>query len=187
VIRTARLAAFALPLAGLAALWGWSDHLSRQGTDWLVPIEGYDPRDLLRGHYVQYSYDWPGPEGVRGFGSGPQENVSDFGGGPRELCLHGDAPRLERVTVPWPDRPCANPAKAADADSGYSIGLSRGRVYIPQTRSAELTRKLTDPDLRGYVVLRQREDGTVTPRELRFRPLTEAERQAREAERVRPR
>ena len=55
--------------------------------------------------------------------------------------------------------------------------------FHPQTRSAELTRKLTDPDLRGYVVLRLREDGTVTPRELRFRPLTAAERQAREAER----
>ena len=61
-MRAARLAAFALPLAGLAALWGWSDHLSRQGTDWLVPVAGYDPRDLLRGHYVQFAYDWPGLE-----------------------------------------------------------------------------------------------------------------------------
>lgn len=60
------------------------------------------------------------------------------------------------------------------------MGLTTGRVYIAQTRSEELTRKLGDPDLRGFVVLRQREDGTITPRELRFRPLTEAERQARE-------
>jgi hypothetical protein len=172
VIRAARLAAFALPLAGLAALWGWSDQLSRQGTDWLVPIEGYDPRDLLRGHYVQFSYDWPMPEPM----------PASFGG-PSELCLHGAAPRLDRVTVPAPGTRCAHLARAADADSGYPTGLSVGRVYIPQTRSAELTRKLTDPELRGFVVLRQREDGTITPRELRFRPLTAAERQAREAER----
>ncbi len=170
MIRAARLAAFALPLAGLAALWGWSDTLSRQGTDWLVPVAGYDPRDLLRGHYVQFSYDWPGLE-------------NEAFEGPAELCLHGTAPRLERVTLPAPGTPCAHLARAADADSGYPMGLGMGRVYIAQTRSAELTRKLTDPDLRGFVVLRQREDGTVTPRELRFRPLTEAERQAREVER----
>jgi len=170
VIRAARLAAFALPLAGLAALWGWSDTLSRQGTDWLVPVAGYDPRDLLRGHYVQFSYDWPGLE-------------SDWFDGRAELCLHGAAPRLERVTVPAPGTACANPARAADADSGFPMGLSSGRVYIAQTRSEELTRQLTDTDLRGFVVLRQREDGTITPRGLRFRPLTEAERQAQEAER----
>lgn len=173
--RAARLAAFALPLAGLAALWGWSDQLSRQGTDWLVPIAGYDPRDLLRGHYVQFSYDWPG--------------LSDeviAGEGVAELCLHGAAPRLESVSRPAPGSSCEHVARAADAGGYYPTGLSVGRVYIPQTRSNELTRKLTDPDLRGFVVLRQRQDGTITPRELRFRPLTAGERQAREAERNPP-
>lgn len=173
MMRAVRLAAFALPLAGLAMLWGWSDRLSRQGTDWLVPVTGYDPRDLLRGHYVQFSYDWPGLD-------------SETFEGPAELCLQGAAPRLERVTRPAPGSPCAHLARAADADSGYPMGLQMGRVYIAQTRSAELTLKLGDADLRGFVVLRQREDGTVTPRELRFRALTEAERQAREAERTAP-
>ena len=172
MIRAARLAAFALPLAGLAALWGWGDHLSRQGTDWLVPIAGYDPRDLLRGHYVQFSYDWP--------------ELSDAVEGPAELCLHGAPPRLERITLPAPGSQCAHLARAADADGGYPMGLRMGRVYIAQTRSAELTRKLTDPNLRGFVLLRQREDGTITPRELRFRPLSPAERQARDAERAAP-
>jgi hypothetical protein len=175
VKRAAPLAAFALPLAGLAALWGWSDYLSRQGTDWLVPVAGYDPRDLLRGHYVQYSYDWPG-----------QDEAALPGEGIAELCLHGVAPRLDRVSRPEPGSPCAHPARAADADRAYPMGLSMGRVYIAQTRSEELTRKLGDPDLRGFVVLRQREDGTITPRELRFRPLTENERQAREADRTAP-
>jgi hypothetical protein len=170
-----RLAAFALPLAGLAALWGWSDYQSRQGTDWLVPIGGYDPRDLLRGHYVQYAYDWPGLDGA-----------ALRQGGPAELCLHGAAPRLERVSHPAPGAPCEHRARAFDAGRAYPTGLSNGRVYIAQTRSEELTRNLADPDLRGFVVLRQREDGTITPRVLRFRPLTEAERQAREADVTRP-
>jgi hypothetical protein len=175
VIPAARLAAFALPLAGLAALWGWSDRLSRQGTDWLVPVAGYDPRDLLRGHYVQYTYDWPG-----------LDNQMIDGSGPAELCLHGAAPRLERVTLPAPGMPCANLARATDAETGYPLGLNMGRVYIAQTQSEEVTRKLADPDLRGFVLLRQRADGTVTARALRFRSLTHAERQAREAERTAP-
>ena len=175
MMRAARLAAFALPLAGLAALWGWSDYLSRQGTDWLVPVAGYDPRDLLRGHYVQFSYDWPG-----------LDDAALREGGLAELCLHGAAPRLDRVSRPAPGSPCTHRARAGDADGYYPMGLSMGRVYIPQTRSEELTRNLGNPDLRGFVLLRQREDGTITPRELRFRPLTEAERQAREADRTPP-
>lgn len=171
--RAAGLAAFALPLAGLAALWGWSDYLSRQGTDWLVPVAGYDPRDLLRGHYVQFSYDWPGLDA-----QAPRDR------GLAELCLHGAAPRLERVSLPAPGSPCAHRARAADADSYYPTGLSTGRVYIAQTRSEALTRKLGDPELRGFVVLRQREDGTITPRALRFRPLTAAERQTRDERRT---
>ncbi|MEO0699811.1 MAG: GDYXXLXY domain-containing protein, partial [Pseudomonadota bacterium] len=61
MIQTALRALFlvALPFAGLAALWWQSDTLSRQGTDWEVEIEGYDPRDLLRGHYVEFQYAWP--------------------------------------------------------------------------------------------------------------------------------
>ena len=171
MMRAARLAAFALPLAGLAALWGWSDNLSRQGTDWLVPVAGYDPRDLLRGHYVQFSYDWPG------LGDMAFEERA-----PSELCLHGAAPRLERVTRPASGEGCEHLARAVDADSYFPSGLSFGRVYIAQTRSEELTRNLGNPDLRGFVVLRVREDGTITPRALSFRPLTAAERQAREAE-----
>ncbi|MGL6043048.1 MAG: GDYXXLXY domain-containing protein, partial [Sandaracinobacteroides sp.] len=31
--------------------------LGRSG-EWRIPIEGYDPRDPLRGQYVQFSYGW---------------------------------------------------------------------------------------------------------------------------------
>lgn len=29
-----------------------------KGTIWTVPIAGYDPRDLLRGHFLQFQYVW---------------------------------------------------------------------------------------------------------------------------------
>ena len=55
-----RIAALALPLIALCASWGFTHYKAQQGTIWAVPISGYDPRDLLRGHYVVYRYDWPG-------------------------------------------------------------------------------------------------------------------------------
>jgi hypothetical protein len=41
-----RLAAILLPLAGLGGLWVMSDRTYQQGTEWEVPIDGFDPRDL---------------------------------------------------------------------------------------------------------------------------------------------
>ena len=42
-------------------LIGWSlflNHQRAQGTDIKVSITGYDPRDLLSGHYIAYQIDW---------------------------------------------------------------------------------------------------------------------------------
>ena len=49
---------FFIPLVILAA---WSEWLYMQrasGTEVKVAISGYDPRDLLSGHYIQYTIDW---------------------------------------------------------------------------------------------------------------------------------
>lgn len=82
--RLARLAAMIAPVLGLAGLWRMSEHTYRQGTEWEVPIQGYDPRDYLRGHYVEFSYDWPG-----------SDDLSDIASG--AMCLEGEAPTIARV------------------------------------------------------------------------------------------
>ena len=49
---------FALPFVCLVL---WTLHLSWQrshGTEVKVAVTGYDPRDLLSGHYIQYQIDW---------------------------------------------------------------------------------------------------------------------------------
>lgn len=52
------LAALALPALWLAAgIWGNERALSA-APEWRIPIRGYDPRDPLRGRYVQFSYAW---------------------------------------------------------------------------------------------------------------------------------
>ena len=169
MIRAARLAAMVLPVLGLAGLWAQSDRHYRQGTEWEVPIQGYDPRDFLRGHYVEFTYDWPG---------------LDFwatGSGPEALCLEGVAPQIERVTLSKADATCAH---RLIADSGHVYGensLGSGRLYIGQDRALALEEQLRDRDQRGIDTIRQREDGSFTPIAIRFRPLTPRERAEQDA------
>lgn len=35
----------------------------KQTPGYIVKITGYDPRDMLRGHYITFRYDWGAPEG----------------------------------------------------------------------------------------------------------------------------
>ena len=169
MIRAARLLAAILPLAGLAALWVQSDRTYHSGTEWDVPIQGYDPRDYLRGHYVEFSYDWPGLE-QEGFVPLPA------------LCLEGEAPQLVRVTAPAAGAAtCAHIVRAIDSDVYGIGGLTRGRLYIGQARAAQLEERLRNRDQRGIVTIRQREDGSFTPIAIRFRPLTPAEIAERDA------
>lgn len=168
--RLASLAAIALPLVGLAGMWASTERWSRQGTDWLVPVEGYDPRDLLRGHYVQFRYAWPGAEvPATGEPFGAQQNAYPFGG-----CLEGTAPRLERVRKLASEaerEACA--AYLAPEETGMFGGpdLPRdGRLYIPQTAGPALEKRLRDTDTAATIRVRLRSDGAVTPLELTFSP-----------------
>jgi GDYXXLXY protein len=169
--RLIRLAAVVIPAVGLAGLWATSHQTYQQGTEWEVPIQGYDPRDYLRGHYVEFTYDWPG--------------IDEFGdvAPPPMLCLEGTAPNLTRVTGSS-DAPCAHPIRA-DVTGVYGWdALTRGRLYLGQDRAMALQGELQERGQRGIVTIRQREDGSFTPISIRFRALTpaeEAERQAQDA------
>ncbi len=168
MIRYARLAAAVLPLLGLGALWAQSDRTYHAGTEWEVPIEGYDPRDYLRGHYVEFRYDWP------------QLDFWATGPGPEALCIEGTAPRIARVTLSKADAACAHLLKA-DQSHVYGDSLGSGRLYIGQKRAEALQEHLRNRDQRGMVTIRQREDGSFTPISIRFRPLTPAEIAERDA------
>jgi hypothetical protein len=166
MIGYARLAAAALPLLGLGALWAMSERTYHSGTEWEVPIMGYDPRDYLRGHYVEFSYDWPGYDELR-------SDAVDA------LCLKGKAPVLALVTHDL--RACAHPVRIPQGGVYGWDSLLRGRLYIGQERAQQLEEQLRNRDQRGIVTIRQREDGSFTPIAIRFRPLTPAEIAERDA------
>lgn len=52
------LGLLALPLAGLLANIAYNEVALKGATEWRIPVTGYDPRDPLRGHYIQFRYDW---------------------------------------------------------------------------------------------------------------------------------
>lgn len=167
-----RLAAVLLPALGLGGLWAMSEHTYHQGTEWEVPIQGFDPRDILRGHYVEFSYDWPG--------------IDEFRDTPPDaLCLEGTAPVLAKVRRIAANAPCAQPVRADRSGIYGWDALTRGRLYVDQDRAGRLDEELRKPDQRGIVTIRQREDGSFTPISIRFRPLTPAEIAEREAARER--
>mgnify|MGYP006202383077 CR=1 FL=1 len=175
--RLIRLAAVVVPVLGLGALWAQSDRTYHQGTGWEVPIQGYDPRDYLRGHYVEFSYDWPGGE-----------TLGDIYY--EALCLEGVAPTIAKVRwLQTENEPCAHPVRKNPGGVYGGDGLFRGRLYLGQERAGQLQEQLRNRDQAGIVTIRQRDDGSFTPVSIRFRPLTTteiAERDAQEAEDFRP-
>ncbi|HET6198193.1 MAG TPA: GDYXXLXY domain-containing protein, partial [Acetobacteraceae bacterium] len=52
------VAALALPVLALAALVGQQEWLLANARILSVPLTGFDPRDLLRGHYIRAQLDW---------------------------------------------------------------------------------------------------------------------------------
>ncbi len=79
--RTARswlVAAVAVPIIGVLALIARAEWAERSGTAWVIPIAGYDPRDLLHGHYLQYRYELP----WQGTNTCSQTQKAPWGGSP---------------------------------------------------------------------------------------------------------
>lgn len=80
------LLAVVVPVLGLAVMVGRAEFTRQRGGVWTIPIEGYDPRDLIHGQYLQYQYKlkWRGEDTC---GAGERQ--------PREgccLCLARDEP-----------------------------------------------------------------------------------------------
>lgn len=175
-LRTCLAAALLLPLAVLAYSWATTCRLAQQGQEWLVPIQGYDPRDLLRGHFVQYRYDWPveaSPSNRQN--SGATSFTPSYAS---QLCIEGVAPHIRRVRelpvsdqqLPEEAKGCAIIARATLGARREVRGLDTGILYASQARAISLSRQLTDPDRQGFVRVRIRPDGVMRPVDLEFRP-----------------
>lgn len=176
-LRACLAAAFLLPLIVLAYSWASTYRLAQQGQDWLIPINGYDPRDLLRGHFVQYRYDWPvaTPSADRqGEVSAPLDPAYAS-----QLCIEGVAPNITGVRVlpfsegqlgPQARVGCAIVVRATFGTRREVQGLESGILFASQDRAITLSHRLADRNQQGFVRVRIRPDGVMRPVDLEFRP-----------------
>lgn len=132
--------AVALPLVALGIGIVRSERHLAEGRRWSFEVTGYDPRDLLRGHYIQYrlvleEVDLP----VAGAADGIP--CDDATSGECCLCLYADYPQGP-TTVERAD--CASALSVCDGTLQTRYLDELQRYYIAEDRAAELTQIFQD-------------------------------------------
>ncbi len=143
-----RLIAVGLPLLALVLMIGRAEWHLRNADTWLLPIEGYDPRDPLRGHYLIFRLRL---DRVEASSAAPVCAVDDpnccFCLAPgAELDGLGFAAEMTRAPCDRAIQECrafvrAQPLEALD------------RYYIPEADRFDLQQRLWDATARGAAYL----------------------------------
>lgn len=151
------LAALLLPLLGLAggALHAWWQ--TSHGSVWEVPIRGYDPRDLLRGHYIRFQYDWPT--------TGPTTRAAPA---QWRVCFRhtGQTVAIEALALTPLPADCRAVARQLAGHDGLLLdyqGHGRGQFYLDEAEARPLERLLADPDHKLSVRVIITASGRMTP------------------------
>ena len=155
--------ALALPIVALAAGIITAESGARDATVWRIPVAGYDPRDPLRGHYVQFRYAWA----LKG---SPQlcRRPSDCA-----LCLEDDGTAVRVIPV---GKQCPNRIDPARSGIGLRYApefegtalASFTRLYVSEGSAPQLTKVLAAHP--AVVVARLTRDGRLIPDRLEPAP-----------------
>ena len=142
-----KILALVLPVIVMALMIGMHVRNKESGTLWRVPVAGYDPRDLLRGHYLTFRYDWNWDEARNTACSGRECAV----------CLSADMPsasynpRVYMTALSVAEKQCESFIHGYSyGGNQFEIGTKQGyglrRYYIPETEAAKLDRLLRRED-----------------------------------------
>lgn len=169
------IATLALPVLALGALIGEQELELADARIINVPLRGYDPRDLLRGHYINAQLDWDWDREPLGSSYTPQ---------PGGACIVAEMSKPKVRFLPgW------KPGDPADADCRLMIagqGLSKQanqparftpsnlnpafggiQLFVPADRADELDRLVRQRPGALTVDLAVRADGSAALRTLR--------------------
>jgi hypothetical protein len=150
-------------LVGNAA-WSWVDAAGQPR--WDLPVTGYDPIDVLRGHYVQYRYAWPVDATSAIAADTPEETW--------RLCLSGPAtePNIRFFSnLPGFSITCDAVAREIANHDGMTFAkldeLQRpqasGIFYVSERHAPLVERLLAEPGRKSVVRVRISNAGRVTP------------------------
>jgi hypothetical protein len=134
------LAALLLPALWLGAGIATQERALGRSSEWRIPIQGYDPRDPIRGQYVRFTYAWAfagdrtlcdSPVGCHLCLSQTGATVTATANYPSSTCRNKVDPRLSQMDV----RP------------GFSQGeppLFLGRLFVSEASAPELEAQLRE-------------------------------------------
>lgn len=133
--------AIAFPIIALLCLMLYKQNIINTGQVISLPIVGFDPRDLLSGHYLQYNVDYQA------------ENSCDDDNDTAQLCLE-------------PYRRFFNSSEVQNGCQLYLTGSCRGgrfksgleRFYIPEEYADQLDKLVQEA--RGELVISVNSRGT---------------------------
>jgi uncharacterized membrane-anchored protein len=161
-------AALALPVLALAALVGQQEFALAGAKVLSVPLRGYDPRDLLRGHYIVAQLDWDWEREPTG---------SPYVARDGAACIVATTPKPRIRFIPgWkPGKPVDADCRMVIAGRGQpgqdsqsarftpaNIEASDGtlKLFVPEERAAELERLVRARPGALTVDLAVRDDGS---------------------------
>lgn len=140
-----------LPILAMGLLIGLHSQNQETGKEWRIPVTGYDPRDLLRGHYLTFRYDW----------NWQDENSQSCSGKNCALCLEeasfGDSysPKVQMMSSRRAKSQCNSYIRGYSRRQGqFEIGNKQGyglrRYYIPEEQARLLDGMLRRQDENGH-------------------------------------
>lgn len=152
--------AVALPLAVMAGWIGYHVFVVIHGSSVELKIRGYDPRDLLAGHYLQFQIDF-------------EREMCGADDNNRRVCVCFADPEAVPATIGWTgdcvDRPIECGSYIAGYCRGRRLDTSLERFYIPDTSASKL--QVVPSDASIVVSLDGRGSGVVTEMKISGQPL----------------
>lgn len=121
------VAALIFPVIILGALVAYKQFIFSEGQEIVLPIKGYDPRDLLSGHYLIYRVQY-GVEGIcANSNQGEQEAF---------VCLETNTFSFEKPSE------CRELIQGACISGEFQAGIER--FYVPEEKARQLESKIME-------------------------------------------
>lgn len=114
----------------------------------IMPVGGYDPRDLLSGHYLRIQTQYPAATGLSGFGQTIYFCVDD-----------------SKLSFGKPEN-CGLFIAGKNNYGRFDDGISR--FYVPEKKALPLERLLRDRSRKAEIVLAVDKNGRVHAKDLLF-------------------
>lgn len=146
-----KIIVLALPIVAMGFLIGLHSQNRETGKEWRIPVAGYDPRDLLRGHYLTFRYDW----------NWLHEHSTSCRKDDCALCLEetdfGDSynPKVQMMSSRLAKGQCRSYIRGySQRDGHFEIGNQQGyglrRYYIPEEQARLLDTLLRRQNENGH-------------------------------------